>query len=468
MEIGIVRIESVRLSHFRNVGFGEIFFSEKKKVEKGIIDDVSLSPLLGIYGQNGSGKTSALLALRIIQFLLSGRELRPTICDYIQTGFESFTIAIDFLVRRGDTYSYATYEIEIGRAKNRSVRVYSEKLSFTKFAEGERKANLFSFTAPDKINPAFLKRMDAKNQAIYRYVCVHDTGNENEGMTAVYSSVFSKNLSALLEGNKEAFPDYYNLVVDLQTFAESRLAIYSISYFNENDQVGIRLRLKEEKGDDPSRFICQDLFIPFAINQLPRAQFEVLKTNLDRINKVMPAIIPNYKVEIINVMVPDPRKMDPESSFINFVLASNRGNGPVPLQYESNGIKKIISILSGFIDAYNHEGCTMVVDELDSGIFEYLLGELVYAFGSFGMGQLIFTSHNMRVLEKLSHKHVFFSTTDNNNAFTQITNVHETNNLRDLYYRYIATGLKDGTKLFDMVNTEDIVAGLSSPEEQTR
>ena len=468
MEIGIVRLESIRLSHFRNIDYGEVFFAEKKKVEKGLIDETSFSSILGIYGQNGSGKTSALTALRVIQWLLSGQALPTALYDYVESGFNSFTISVDFLVRRGDKYVYATYEVEVGRTQGKLVRICSEKLSYTKTGEEERKTNFFSFMAPDRINPTFLKRMDLKDQAIYQYVCVHDTGNDDKGFNGVFSSIFNKSLSSLLLSNKDAFPDYFNLVSDLQTFAQSRLAIYSISYFNENDQVGIRLRLKEEPGSDPAHFICQDLFIPFAINQLPRQQFDVLKVNLGRINKVMPAIIPNYKVEIINIMAPGAKTVEPDKGFVNFVLASNRGNGPVPLQYESNGIKKIISILSGFIDAYNHEGCTMVIDELDSGIFEYLLGELIYAFGNFGLGQLIFTSHNMRILEKLNYKNVFFSTTNKKNAFTQITNVHETNNLRDLYYKYIANGLKDGTKLYDMVNTEDIVASLSMQENEDR
>lgn len=41
------------------------------------------------------------------------------------------------------------------------------------------------------------------------------------------------------------------------------------------------------------------------------------------------------------------------------------------------------------------------IDELDAGIFEYMLGELLDIFGKSAKGQLIFTSHNLRALEML-------------------------------------------------------------------
>lgn len=66
----------------------------------------------------------------------------------------------------------------------------------------------------------------------------------------------------------------------------------------------------------------------------------------------------------------------------------------LPLKYESEGIKKIISVLHLLIAAYNSLSITLAIDELDSGIYEYLLGELLRIMQKSGKGQLIFTSHN--------------------------------------------------------------------------
>ena len=40
-----------------------------------------------------------------------------------------------------------------------------------------------------------------------------------------------------------------------------------------------------------------------------------------------------------------------------------------------------------------------MIDELDSGIYEYLLGECLEVMQDKAKGQLIFTSHNLRPLE---------------------------------------------------------------------
>ncbi len=37
-----------------------------------------------------------------------------------------------------------------------------------------------------------------------------------------------------------------------------------------------------------------------------------------------------------------------------------------------------------------------MIDELDAGVFEYMLGELLDIFAKSAKGQLIFTSHNLR------------------------------------------------------------------------
>ena len=178
------------------------------------------------------------------------------------------------------------------------------------------------------------------------------------------------------------------------------------------------------------------------------------------INKVLPNIIPNYYVEI--VMPKDIAVVNEvDSDYVSFVIAGKKNGHVIPLIHESNGIKKIISILSGLIEAYSNEGCLIAIDEIDSGVFEYLLGELIYAFDNFSNGQLKFTSHNLRILEKINYKSIFFTTTNPKEVFIQLTNVKGHNNLRDLYYRLIANPDTNNYHLFDLISTEDIIASMN-------
>ena len=65
----------------------------------------------------------------------------------------------------------------------------------------------------------------------------------------------------------------------------------------------------------------------------------------------------------------------------------------------------------------------MAIDELDSGIFEYLLGEILRIISEKGKGQLIFTSHNLRPLETIDKGFVAFTTTNVNNRYIRFSNV---------------------------------------------
>lgn len=58
-------------------------------------------------------------------------------------------------------------------------------------------------------------------------------------------------------------------------------------------------------------------------------------------------------------------------------------------KYESEGIKRIVSLLNYLIAFYNSPEICLVVDELDAGIFEYLLGEILGVLNQEAKGQLI-------------------------------------------------------------------------------
>lgn len=53
----MIRFQAIELSNFKNVSHGKIDFK----------DSANSSSVLGIYGQNGSGKTSVVEALQCIQ-----------------------------------------------------------------------------------------------------------------------------------------------------------------------------------------------------------------------------------------------------------------------------------------------------------------------------------------------------------------------------------------------------------------
>ena len=97
----------------------------------------------------------------------------------------------------------------------------------------------------------------------------------------------------------------------------------------------------------------------------------------------------------------------------------------------------------------------MAIDELDSGIYEFLLGELLEVFSTGARGQIIFTSHNLRPLEILDKENIIFTTVNPENRYIRKTDIKPSNNLRDVYLRNIQV-LEGEDSLYKPTNTFEI------------
>lgn len=172
-------------------------------------------------------------------------------------------------------------------------------------------------------------------------------------------------------------------------------------------------------------------------NEVLVDEYDLIQNVLEQMNIVLSKIIPGLTVTTKELS----RSFNEKSSqMVKFQLFSKNGDIEIPLRYESDGIKKIISILSSFTVVYNNSNYCLVVDELDAGIFEYLLGEILEIVSKYGKGQLIFTSHNLRPLEVLNKDNLVFTTTDKENNYTKLSNIKVTNNIRNVYMKNVMLG----------------------------
>ncbi len=69
-----------------------------------------------------------------------------------------------------------------------------------------------------------------------------------------------------------------------------------------------------------------------------------------------------------------------------------------------------------------------MIDELDSGIYEYLLGECLEVMQDKAKGQLIFTSHNLRPLEILENDSLLYTTVNPENCYIKSSYIKNTQN----------------------------------------
>lgn len=122
---------------------------------------------------------------------------------------------------------------------------------------------------------------------------------------------------------------------------------------------------------------------------IPEEAVSTVAHVITNMNVVLSQIVPGLTIRVENLgeMVFANGKKG-----VKIQLMSLKNKKPIPLKYESEGIKKIVSILQLLIVVYNRPSITVAIDELDAGVFEYLLGELLRIISEKGKGQLLFTS----------------------------------------------------------------------------
>ena len=257
-------------------------------------------------------------------------------------------------------------------------------------------------------------------------------------LSAIYDS-WRRNERDLSKRAEKALSDLYSplseSVLALRIFSYSDMAIVSTVR-----QVGLAvnmLRISTHEGEY-GRFADNSFRIDISKPHLAtKDQLEILDATVSTVRKVLAALIPGLSLDIKRLGT----ALDDEGETVESVeLVVTRGDVTVPLRSESEGVKKLVSILVMLVDVYSKPGACVAIDELDSGLFEFLLGEILQVLQEHGKGQLIFTAHNLRPLETLDKGSLVFTTTNPSNRYTTFKGSGVTNNLRSQYLRAINLG----------------------------
>jgi len=433
MKDSMIRITEIELYNIKNVEYGRIDFPNDNLSSNKLI----CSEIAGIYGQNGSGKTALVDAMGLIKHLISGEELPKNAGDYIFEAEETATIKLGFDLNQGDYQYQIFYEVEIERTGENKAKIIRENLAYKKLVEGnwKSKAGIIDYHVKNKdyiFKPVKNYRLLTSNNADVQIDLGVAKKMSDKNST---SFVFSSELEDIIK-KSDAFKNYTDIILALKHYANVNLFIiknHHSEMINMNVLIPFSVRLLDKK-----RVAQRDLAIALLKpSVVPEDVYHVVIKIIDQMNIVLETIVPGLNIGLKNH---GKQLKEDGNEGVRVELISIRDNIKVPLKYESDGIKKIISILSTLITMFNNPAVCMVVDELDAGIFEYLLGEILEIISENGKGQLIFTSHNLRPLEMLGTNSIIFTTTNPKNRYMRFANVKSNNNLRNLYYRSINLG----------------------------
>ncbi|NBJ82320.1 ATP-binding protein [bacterium 1XD42-94] len=436
-----VRIESVQIENFKNIVRGSLSFENTRKPYR--------ASILGLYGQNGSGKTALIDAVSLLHHALCGRPVPRQYAEFIHVDSEYAVFRFRF--RMTDETTDTRYRIEYafrirreedeelqnthrpGEDTKEKVALYGEVLSYSR-EHGEEKR---------RFSPLIDTRTDAPFLPRTRYEAL--AGKEKSDLMELLiakkittigsrSFIFSREFLDVVRKNCQV-PEYLTLLEGLVNFGNFELFVINTA---NSGLISLNALPISFKYDEKNRRALGNLTV--ALNRpttIPEEAVPIVNMLVHDMNIVLTQIVPGLGIRVRELGA---QLMDNNQTGSRIQLISVRNGEEIPLRCESDGIKKIISILQLLIVVYNKSSITVAIDELDSGIFEYLLGEILRIISEKGKGQLLFTSHNLRPLETIDRGFIAFTTTNPENRYIRFNHVKSNHNLRDFYFRDIVLG----------------------------
>ena len=425
----LVRLLSVGLNGFKNCIHGSF------KMPNMLNDnyDSANSEVLGIYGQNGSGKTAVLDALTILQYIFRSQTIPSNTAHYICNTCNEMSLDFSFYICVGEKEYIIYYTIAFGRSGEEHAVIKSESLSFSTIENGVRKGKV-GLVVYDESDDASEFRPSTKYNELIR-------ADKDNGLNIRFarllaekdhkSFVFSNEFHVAWEKTGE--DSHWNYIIQTLHNYSYRDFFVIISSDRWPISANAAIPFTYQRGEYGGNIVVL-LNEPTIQNE---NEFNLFESILANMNTVIETIVPGLSIEIENYG----KHLTPEGKDgVRFELVSVRGGVRIPLRYESEGIKRVLSILNIVISAYNNPSMLIAIDELDAGVFEYLLGQILQVFSETGKGQMIFTSHNLRPLEMIDKRSILFTTTNPENRYVRPSNIKATNNLRDVYLRSITVG----------------------------
>ena len=446
-----VRILSININNIKNLKNGAIEFNSNKKIDKNefIFDK---SDVIGIYGPNGSSKTAIVNSFRILKDIIVSSDLKDRntmldhfnvdeVFDLINKEENEAKLELTYFVESNINKFIVIYETILGKDEiNKKAFIKKEKISYKVFNESlnkfENKAVLIDVNLTENnfnefIKPAKfiddLKRHDKNILSVLQRLLGASSVNNS-------SFIFNETFFKVLE-TSENLLNVSLVLRKIKEHARHLMHVYDnkeISEIAAND--AIPLFIKNEHDGKINTLVGTFSLFKESLNEsiYKKDIFNYFK----EIDFVINKIIPDMHVEVIdlgNIILNDGK-----DGFKSDVV-SIRNGVRIPLRLESDGIKKIISLISSLVDIFNNPYSILVVDEFDSGIFEYLLGELLKIIKNDGKGQFLFTSHNLRALETIKDS-IIFTSLNNDNRFISYPRISKTDNLRNHYLRDLFLG----------------------------
>ena len=330
------------------------------------------SNVKGIFGPNGIGKTSIIKGIDILRKISLND-------NYLTNDFN--LIILDKIINK--KIEKANLEIEfliIDSNKKKSRYVHSITIAITSPKE-------------IKILSENIKKKDPNTDQIVGEILIENGIIKND-------SLHKDDLKSEIVDITKNLLEKRSIVNIVKPSALKSLDLEKIRYFyrklhikidREDSHLGYALMDNPLKDDIPFNDSVGNYDMIISKNNL-----QIFEDYLKRMTKFLKIFKPNLR------NIEYEKKEGKEEYYINILFVYD--DYKVNYEFESMGIKNLFSLFTYFRALSEDE--VVVIDEIDTSIHDIYLNKLIEFFAVDGKGQLVFTAHNITLLQTLKkYKH---------------------------------------------------------------
>lgn len=378
---------NIRTSGIKNIKEEIKIDFYKKTVDKNF--DPDKYRIKAIYGENGSGKSAIVTAVKIFQELILGdnylneSKTQEFLNEIINKETKNFHFSCEFIVDAAGSRVIYNYSVRLVKNGKDLYEIQSEELSW-------KNGNY--------ANKNYRKIFDSKNGELL-YIDCSDTQRKflNKRTLNLLSSHSLIHLYIINRGKPDYIPNENE--TDKQLFVHIllclTLVVITSVYLGDEDQhelYFLRKKLIDNNLDNQALqnglFEYGELANAFSsVNEryVDKDRFENYKNKVTRLTDFLKIFKPN----LVSIEIDAKDRGDQYECDLNL----NYGDYSINREFESTGIKKLIRLFDCFVAASTTG--IVFVDEMDSNLNDVYLCRLIEYFMYYGKGQLCFTTHNL-------------------------------------------------------------------------